>query len=204
MSNMSFHVPQAGTLTDEQRARIRRHFLAYVQAEAREGRSLHDDLDQIYSSIDSLMASDTIERLISVLHTSAHVVLFATEASKFSLTEFQLAMLSEERKVRLVSESSSDVNGIGALGQDDLLVVVTTSNGFALRQRRNIERSAAYKAIVTANDDPDLHACFDSVLSIGNGAQEGSPLHRIYATYGVTYFFDRLFSTYAQAYDPSI
>ena len=41
----------------------------------------------------------------------------------------------------------------------------------------------------------------DEVLTIGEGSEEGSSLHRVYATFGVTYFFDRLFSQYARAYD---
>lgn len=29
-------------------------------------------------------------------------------------------------------------------------------------------------------------------------------MHRIYATFGVTYFFDRLFTQYARAFDPEL
>ena len=50
----------------------------------------------------------------------------------------------------------------------------------------------------------ELHAIFDDVFTIGEGSEEGSSLHRIYATFGVTYFFDRLFAQYARAFDPEL
>ena len=55
---------------------------------------------------------------------------------------------------------------------------------------------------MTASEDAALHALFDDVLAFGKDASEGSSLHRIYATFGVTYFFDRLFAQYARAFDP--
>lgn len=204
MSRVSYDVPQPGALSDEERETLRRHYLVYAQAELRQGRKLRADLDHIYATVDELASSGKLDRLVSTMHTSAHVVLFSTEASRISLEEFQLAMLSEGRPVRMVGEDSSDINGIGALSEGDLLIVVTTSNGFAHRQRANICRSEAHKVIITAHDDPELHAEFDEVLSIGEGASEGSPLHRIYATFGVTYFFDRLFTLYANTYDPEL
>ena len=204
MASLSFDLSQYDDLSDEQRQQLRRHYLSDVKAENAGAADLHKELNQIYGTVDELMQTEKVERLISLLHTSAHVVLFATEASQISLIEFQLGMRVEGRKVRLVTEDSSDVNGIGALSPNDLLIVVTTSNGFARRQRTNIIRSQAHKVIVTASDDPELHSHFDEVLSMGTGAEEGTALHRIYATYGVSYLFDRLFSKAACTYDPEV
>ncbi|WP_058271125.1 hypothetical protein [Olsenella massiliensis] len=204
MTSTPLDLSRPDGITDEQREMLRRHYLAYAKAESEQGRRLSADLARIYAAVDELCASESLSTLVSALHTSAHVVLFCTDSSTLALREFRLAMLSEGTLVRVVSESASDTNGIAALSKNDLLIVVTTSNGFAHRQRANIERSEAYKVILTANDDPKLHAGFDRVLSIGQGAEEGSPMHRIYATYGVTYFFDRLYTLYARAYDPAL
>jgi DNA-binding MurR/RpiR family transcriptional regulator len=111
-------------------------------------------------------------------------------------------MLVEDKTVHLVPEDSPSTAMLDTLTPDDLIIVVTTSNGFARRQRAVIERCRAYKVIVTASEDPALHAIFDDVLAFGKDAGEGSSLHRIYATFGVTYFFDRLFAQYARAFDP--
>ena len=121
-----------------------------------------------------------------------------------SLREFQQAMLAEGRVVRLISESSPEINFVTAMMPTDLLLVVTTSNGFARRQIARIKQSRADKAIITASEDPDLHSAFNEVLTIGHGAEEGSAMHRIYATFGVTYFFDLLFTQYARSFDEEL
>jgi DNA-binding MurR/RpiR family transcriptional regulator len=139
---------------------------------------------------------------VNSLNTCGRIVIFSTESSTLSLREFQQAMLVEDKTVHLVPEDSPSTAMLDTLTPNDLLIVVTTSNGFARRQRAVIERCHAYKVIVTASEDPALHAIFDDVLAFGKDADEGSSLHRIYATFGVTYFFDRLFAQYARAFDP--
>lgn len=201
MSEIGFTITQSKNLTEEELASLRRHYLIYARAERDEIRDLHADLDAIYTDIDSLVRKGGLAQVITTLSQCGKVVVFATDSSTLALREFQQAMLAVDRPVTLVAESAPDAETVADLGPDDVLIVVTTSNGFARRQRALIERSSAYKVIVTASEDPGLHAIFDQVLSIGEGSDEGSSLHRIYATFGVTYFFDRLFSQYARAFD---
>lgn len=205
MSEIGFKItmlPQS--LTDEQIAELRRHYLVYAKAERDEGRSLHQDLDAIYDKVDKLSEDGALLRLASTLHDCEHVVIFATDASMLSLREFQQAMLAEGKVVRLISESAPEINSVTAMMPSDLLIVVTTSNGFARRQIDRIQQSRAYKVIVTASEDPALHSSFNEVMALGKGAEEGSALHRIFATFGVTYFFDRLFTQYARAFDADL
>ena len=201
MSEIGFTITQSKNLTEEELASLRRHYLIYARAERDEIRDLHADLDAIYTDIDSLVRKGGLAQVITTLSQCGKVVVFATDSSTLALREFQQAMLAVDRPVTLVAESAPDAETVADLGPDDVLIVVTTSNGFARRQRKLIEQSDAYKVIVTASKDADLHTLFDEVLSIGEGSEEGSSLHRIYATFGVTYFFDRIFSQYARAYD---
>lgn len=209
MSEIGFRVTETGArLTPDELSRLRRHYLTYVRATRDERRSLHADLDAIYSTIDGLVTTGSLADVARLAHDSDHVVLFATDSSTLSLREFQQAMLAEGRTVRMVAESSIERNGIRALGENDLLIVVTTSNAFAKRQARLITQSGAHKVLVTAsreaNATPEARALFDDILLIGEGCAEGSDLHRIYATYGVTYLFDCLFGEYALRYDPDL
>lgn len=205
MGEIGFHVVEAGELSDDEFNALRRHYLLYPWAERDEGRNLHRDLDAIYTEIDKLVATGGLSQLVNSLNMSDNITIFSTESSTLSLREFQQAMLIESKTIHLVPEGESlgdRAARVRDLGPNDLLIVVTTSNGFARRQRKLIEQSGAFKVIVTASEDNELHAAFDSVLTIGHGAEEGSSLHRIYATFGVTYFFDRLFTQYARAFDP--
>ena len=204
MSEIGFKIFQQLELTDDETRALRRHYLTYARAERNKRRTLHADLDHIYTRIDELAENGELLSCVGALNESHHIVIFATDSSTLALREFQQAMAGEGRLVRLISEDSTDRNGVGALSPNDLLIVVTTSNGFARRQRKTIERSSAYKIVVTASEDPELHNSFDQVLSIGEGAEEGATLHRIYATFGVTYLFDRIFTQYARAFDPEL
>ena len=200
MSEIGFHIKEAGELSDDEFNALRRHYLVYAWAERDEHRNLHRDLDAIYTEIDGLVARGELLPIVNSLNTCGRIVIFSTESSTLALREFQQAMLVEDKTVHLVPEDSPSTAMLDT--PNDLLIVVTTSNGFARRQRTVIERCHAYKVIVTASEDPALHAIFDDVLAFGKDADEGSSLHRIYATFGVTYFFDRLFAQYARAFDP--
>lgn len=202
MSEIGFHIKEAGELSDDEFNALRRHYLVYAWAERDEHRNLHRDLDAIYTEIDGLVARGGLLPIVNSLNTCGRIVIFSTESSTLALREFQQAMLVEDKTVHLVPEDSPSTAMLDTLTPNDLLIVVTTSNGFARRQRAVIERCHAYKVIVTASEDPALHAIFDDVLAFGKDADEGSSLHRIYATFGVTYFFDRLFAQYARAFDP--
>ena len=204
MSEIGFHIKEAGELSDDEFNALRRHYLVYAWAERDEHRNLHRDLDAIYTEIDGLVARGGLLPIVNSLNTCGRIVIFSTESSTLSLREFQQAMLAEGRVVRLISESSPEINFVTAMMPTDLLLVVTTSNGFARRQIARIKQSRADKAIITASEDPDLHSAFNEVLTIGHGAEEGSAMHRIYATFGVTYFFDRLFTQYARAFDEEL
>lgn len=201
MSEIGFTITPSRELTADELASLRRHYLTYARAERDEVRDLHADLDAIYDGIDALVRTGGLARTITTLNQCGKVVVFSTDSSTLSLREFQQAMLAVDKPITLVAESAPDAGTVADLCPDDVLIVVTTSNGFARRQREAIEQSKAFKIIVTASKDPDLHAIFDEVLTIGEGSEEGSSLHRVYATFGVTYFFDRLFSQYARAYD---
>lgn len=204
MSEIGFTITPTASVSPEQLATLRHHYLTYVRSTGRDVSRLHADLDAVYGTIDALARAGRLSDVVRRLHDCEHAVLFSTDASALSLREFQQEMLAEGRVVRLVTESSLERNGVRALGPDDLLVVVTTSGEFARRQRPLIDASGAHKVLVSATAAEDAHAPFDDVLLIGNGCSEGSSLHRIYATYGVTYLFDCLFGLYALTYDDEL
>ena len=176
MSEIGFDITPKSTLTEGERAALRQHYLTYVRAERDEGRQLRADLGEIYATIDKLADGLDMADLISRMGESSHIVIFATESSVLALREFQQAMLSEGKVVRLVSENSTEVNGIRALGPSDLLIVVTTSNGFARRQRELIGRSGAQKVVQETKEPavtvPALpgRTCLEVVVRFADGS----------------------------------
>lgn len=188
---------------------FRSYFLRYVDVERDGQHDLRNDLAHLYDGIDALVASGAADPLVRALHDCDDAALFSADSSSMSLREFQRAMVGEGKVVQLITESSPAADAVRSLGPNDVLVVVSTSGVFARRVESQVSDSEAYKAYVTARRDEGLEALYDDVLVMGTEGSQGTGLawdpvlHRVFASYGVAYLFDRLFDRYARAYDPT-
>lgn len=183
---------------------FRHYFLTYLRDCEGKGHSLRADLDLLYDTIDRLTTTPEAQGVVKALNHCDQIVLFSADSSSMSLAEFQKAMVIEGKVVQLITESSPAADAIRSLGPNDMLLAVSTSGAFVRRQRSQVSDSGAYKVYVTAMADPELEGLFDTELRIGDGVEDPDPRHRIYASYGVAYLFDRLFDAYARAYDSEL
>ena len=105
MSEIGFHIKEAGELSDDEFNALRRHYLVYAWAERDSPDDtchLHRDLDAIYTEIDGLVARGELLPIVNSLNTCGRIVIFSTESSTLALREFQQAMLVEDKTVHLV------------------------------------------------------------------------------------------------------
>ncbi|WP_251158613.1 hypothetical protein [Caniella muris] len=180
---------------------FRDFFLGYVASGGDAGR-LRSEIDRLYDSVDAALGTPVTASLVSSLHDARSVVVLTADSSAAALAEFQRAMVMEGRLVRLVCESDPKEALLASLGPADLLVAVSTSGGSVKRCLDLLEGCGAWKVLVSACDDELVQTPFDDALLIGHAMAEGEPLHRVFATYGVAYLFDRLFAEYAREWDP--
>lgn len=183
---------------------FRHYFLTYPRLEGSGTHELRRDLDALYGQIDGLMRTREVDVVLDALHRCDQVVLFSADSSSMSLVEFQRAMAAEGRIVQLITESSPAADAVRELGPNDLLLTVSTSGAFVRRQESQVRDSGAFKVYVTATQAPELARLFDTTLLMAQSVRDPSPLHRLYASYGVAYLFDRLLSAYAHRYDPQL
>ncbi len=175
---------------------FRDYFLASMASGGDAGR-LRSEIDRLYDSVDAAMDTPMAASLVSSLHGARSVTVLTADSSAAALGEFQRAMVMEGRLVRLVSESDPKEALLASLGPADLLVAVSTSGGSVKRCLDLLEGCEAWKVLVSACDDELVQTPFDDALLIGHAMAEGEPLHRVFATYGVAYLFDRIFAEYA-------
>lgn len=180
---------------------FRDFFLGYVASGGDAGR-LRSEIARLYDSVDAALGTPVTASLVSSLHDARTVVVLTADSSAAALAEFQRAMVMEGRLVRLVCESDPKEVLLASLGPADLLVAVSTSGGSVKRCLDLLEGCGAWKVLVSACDDELVQTPFDDALLIGHAMAEGEPLHRVFATYGVAYLFDRLFAEYAREWDP--
>lgn len=151
---------------------------------------------EIFDSVDKLQQDGVLQRLSQRASASSKAVLFSAESSAGAMTDFQYAMLVSGKLVQLVTECKPSVEAVRSLGPQDLLLVVSSSGSFALRQRALVESSGATKVLVTANDEPELHASYDEVILMGPPLAEHVAPHRVYALFGTAYLMNRLLEDY--------
>ena len=151
---------------------------------------------EIFDSVDKLQQDGVLQRLSQRASASSKAVLFSAESSAGAVTDFQYAMLVSGKLVQLVTECKPSVEAVRNLGPQDLLLVVSSSGSFALRQRALVESSGATKVLVTANDEPELHASYDEVILMGPPLAEHVAPHRVYALFGTAYLMNRLLEDY--------
>ena len=77
MSEIGFHIKEAGELSDDEFNALRRHYLVYAWAERDEHRNLHRDLDAIYTEIDRLVARGELLPIVNSLNTCGRIVIFS-------------------------------------------------------------------------------------------------------------------------------
>lgn len=180
---------------------FREYFLGFA-ATGGDASQFRAELDGLYDAVDTAMESPMAQALCSSIHDARKVVLLTTDASVAVLHEFQRAMVMEGQLIRLVGEADVDEGVLDDLDASDLLLVVSTSGGLVKRVLDTVSEVPAYRVLVSACDDDLVQTPFDDALLMGHAMAEGEPLHRMFATYGVAYFFDRVLSAYAATYDP--
>ena len=76
MSEIGFHIKEAGELSDDEFNALRRHYLVYAWAERDEHRNLHKDLDAIYTEIDGLVARGELLPIVNCTNHTGSAPVF--------------------------------------------------------------------------------------------------------------------------------
>lgn len=191
MDNFSSLRNQAGEWEE-----FRHYYLAAASPSSEYQVPMRQAMVEIFDSVDRLRESGALRRLSRLLGDSDNVVLFSAESSAGAVTDFQYAMLVAGKLVQLVTESNPSVATVKGLGPGDLLLVVSSSGSFAMRQKGQVEASGARKVLVTANDNHELHAPYDEVVLMGPDLKQRVAPHRVYALFGTAYLMNHVLEHY--------
>lgn len=191
MDNFSSLRNQAGEWEE-----FRHYYLAAASPSSEYQVPVRQAMVEIFDSIDGLREGGVLRRLSRLLRDSDKVVLFSAESSAGAVTDFQYAMLVAGKLVRLVTESNPSVAAVQGLGPGDLLLVVSSSGSFAVRQKGQVEASGAHKVLVTANDDLELRAPYNEVVLMGPDLKQHVAPHRVYALFGTAYLMNHVLEHY--------
>lgn len=139
-----------------------------------------------------------LDKLAESIHASRHVVLFTSDFSGMAARSFQQSMVVMGKLVQIVSDAHYTLDYLKVLTPEDLLITVSATGNFATLMEPIVQKAAAYKVLVTVNHAIKMWKSYDQVIYLSE--KDNSGARTVYSQYGMTYFFDILYSYYVNKY----
>ncbi|MDD6258178.1 MAG: hypothetical protein PUA69_02865 [Erysipelotrichaceae bacterium] len=172
----------------------------------------HEDFQQYLSqSINDMMQdinhqaeTDGLDKMADLIGKSRNVVLMIAETSNTAGRNFQQAMMSVGKLVRLISDATTEYSILESMDEDDLLITASTTGNYAYRLKDQIRHLKPAKALITLNHYEELEQVYKHIFYLSGRLKLNNPgttrMRNVYTTYGMVYFFDLLFHAYAVKY----
>ncbi len=158
---------------------------------------LCEGMIQMVRDMKGRISEPLLSRLAAQIHDARTVYLLASYSSISALKDFQRPMILCGKLVRVVA-SPDDHDRLKKASADDLILVVSAMGKFAEAYHDFIQPLSGKKILITASHQPEIQTPYDQVILISS--MDCHHIKTAYAKYGVSYFFDSLYSVYYRNY----
>lgn len=159
---------------------------------------LSQSIVEMMQEINSHATPAVMDKLAESIHASRHVVLFTSDFSGMAARSFQQSLVVMGKLVQIVSDAHYMLDYLQEMTKDDLLITVSATGNFATLMEPVVQKVKAYKVLITVNRDKRFWTDYDQVIYLS--AKDKANLRTVYSQYGMTYFFDILYSHYVQRF----
>lgn len=159
---------------------------------------LSGSIGEMMEEINRFATPAVLDKLAESIHASRHVVLFTSDFSGMAARSFQQSMVVMGKLVQIVSDAHYTLDYLKVLTPEDLLITVSATGNFATLMEPMVQKAAAYKVLVTVNHAIKMWKSYDQVIYLSE--KDNSGARTVYSQYGMTYFFDILYSHYVNNY----
>ena len=159
---------------------------------------LSGSIGEMMEEINRIATPAVLDKLTESIHASRHVVLFTSDFSGMAARSFQQSMVVMGKLVQIVSDAHYTLDYLKVLTPEDLLITVSATGNFATLMEPMVQKAAAYKVLVTVNHAIKMWKSYDQVIYLSE--KDNSGARTVYSQYGMTYFFDILYSYYVNKY----
>ena len=159
---------------------------------------LSGSIGEMMEEINRIATPAVLDKLAESIHASRHVVLFTSDFSGMAARSFQQSMVVMGKLVQIVSDAHYTLDYLKVLTPEDLLITVSATGNFATLMEPMVQKAAAYKVLVTVNHAIKMWKSYDQVIYLSE--KDNSGARTVYSQYGMTYFFDILYSYYVNKY----
>lgn len=157
-----------------------------------------DNFDKFYNS-------EHIDYFVDLLHISDKIVFSIAEGSSVAPFDFQEALVSLHKNVRVITNSTKNMELLLSLKETDTLITLSMTGNYALATLNEIEKSKANKVLITLNHSTIFNEVYDKVIhftddnSSKDYIQDG--VRNAYTIYGFNYLFDLILNRYFEKYN---
>lgn len=182
------------------------HNKAYIDYADRSDFNQHfiTSMNEMLLDVGEMIIKQNLSDFVQQIHNSKQVIILTADISSSSAKQFQQGMATIGKIIRLVTDSTSNLNSLKKLTPDDLLITVSITGNFAFAILNDIENIFAQKVLITLNHSDKLIAIFDKIFYLSQKFESydyiTNGLQNVYTRHGSEYFFDVLFNLYIQKY----
>ena len=164
----------------------------------------HDFRDQLgheiihmVSDMNRRTSEDLLGKLADQIDEARSVFLLASYSAISALKDFQRPMVLCGKLVNVVASPHAH-DKLRKASEEDLILVVSAMGKFAETYNDFIQPLPGKKILVTASHHKEIQTPYDQVIIISS--IDGHHIKTAYAKYGISYFFDNLYSLYYRKY----
>ena len=165
---------------------------------------MKDSIDAMMTDIDATCKEATFSELADKIHQAENVYFLTAEDSSAAPRMFQHQLLVLGKMVRIFTSASCHLDFLKQLHRNDLIIVSSLTGNFALVINDMLKKAEVGKCLITVNRTTAFEDTYDTIhyLSTNQSFSQNSltAARNVYNTYGLTYFFDRLYHLYFRRY----
>ena len=149
------------------------------------------------ADMNTIVPDALLLQLAGKIHQAPTVCLFSSYSSLSALQDFQRPMILCRKRFHVIA-SPLENERLKLLKDEDLILVVSAMGRFAQAYQTLIAGLPGEKILITASHQREIRTPYDQVITISS--QDCHLVKTAYAKYGVSYFFDNLYSLYSRRY----
>ncbi|MCF0111425.1 MAG: MurR/RpiR family transcriptional regulator [Erysipelotrichaceae bacterium] len=134
-------------------------------------------------------------KLAALMKEAGNVIFLISDIYSSRCIEFQRLMIMNGKMVRVIRHGFSGNKLLTNLSDNDLVVVVSVSGGFALEIKDVIEENPCKKALITTIDDKKILSLYDYIFKVSR--KPVLPYKSIFHTYAIEYYLDLVYNDYS-------
>lgn len=135
--------------------------------------------------------------LADKIHQAPTVCLLSSYSSLSALQDFQRPMILCRKRIHVIAAPLENER-LKLLKNEDLILVVSAMGRFTQAYQALIAGLPGEKILITASHQSEIRLPYNQVITISS--VDCHHVKTAYAKYGVSYFFDNLYSLYSRKY----